>query len=76
MVFFLRRKPKTELQLARLNNALMISFANVRRDTQLIFQWLNYLYTQNLEQEDTISQLREHISKIPSSKTQIKEIIL
>ena len=75
MMFFPRKKQNTELQLARLNNMLAASFANVRRDTGMIFQWLNYLYKKSIEQENTIRQLRHHISRMPASKMQLKQLI-
>src|SRR3989338_2353154 len=75
MMFLPRKKQNTELQLARLNNMLAASFANVRRDTGMIFQWLNYLYKKSIEQENTIRQLRHHISRMPASKMQLKQLI-
>src|SRR3989338_11356406 len=75
MVFFSIRKQKTELQLARLNNMLAISFANVKRDTGLIFQWLNFLYAKNQEQQRAIDNLTQDLSKIPKDKADFKKII-
>src|SRR3989338_7990820 len=75
MIFFLRKKQKTELQLASLRNILAASFANVRRDTNTIFQWLNFLYQQNMEQQQTIANLDSELSKIPKDKEDFKRII-
>ena len=74
-LFSIIRQPKTEVQLQRLNSLLAASFANVKRDTGLIFQWLNFLYAKNQEQQRAIDNLTQDLSKIPKDKADFKKII-
>ncbi len=74
-IFSIIKQPKTEAQLQRLNSLLAASFANVKRDTSLIFQWLNFLYAKNQEQQRTIDNITQDLSKIPKDKADFKKII-
>src|SRR3989338_11260785 len=74
-LFSIIKQPKTEVQLQRLNSLLAASFANVKRDTGLIFQWLNFLYAKNQEQQRAIDNLTQDLSKIPKDKADFKKII-
>lgn len=64
-----------EKKFSQLNNLLSQSFGNVKRDTNTIFQWLNYFYKKNLEQEQLIKQLQLELSYAPKSKEDIKKIL-
>ncbi|MBI2654061.1 hypothetical protein HYX02_04585 [Candidatus Woesearchaeota archaeon] len=69
------KKDDTEKRLKQMNELLKKSFANVKRDTTNIFQWLNYLYRKNLEQEQTIRKLHMELSYMPKTREDIRRII-
>ena len=68
-------KDKIEKRFSQLNNLLTQSFGNVKRDTNTIFQWLNYFHRKNLEQEHLIKQLQLELSYTPKSKEDLKRIL-
>lgn len=74
MVMFWK-KDNTGEKLNKINEILKKSFANVKRDTTAIFQWLNYFYKKNLEQEQMINQIRLEISYMPKTREEIRQII-
>ena len=51
---FWKKYDETSQRLKQMNELLKKSFANVKRDTANIFQWLNYIYRKNIEQEQLI----------------------
>ena len=69
------RKDNTEKKLNQINEVLKRSFANVKRDTINIFQWLNYFYKKNVEQEQLIKQLQLELSYVPKTREDIRRII-
>lgn len=69
------KKDDTEKRLRQMNELLKKSFANVKRDTANIFQWLNYLYRKNLEQGQMIRKLQMELSYIPKTREDIRRII-
>ena len=66
---------KTEKKVSQMNRLLAASFANVKRDTQNIFSWLNFLYQKNQEQQNQIKQLQLELSYIPKRPEDIRKII-
>ena len=68
-------KAQSEKKFSQLNNLLESSFGNVRQDTNSIYQWINYLHKKNIQQEQTISQMRVELSYAPKSKEDIRRII-
>lgn len=64
-----------EKKLGMMNEVLKKSFANVKRDTANIFQWLNYLYRKNLEQERLVRQLQTELSYMPKTREDVRKII-
>ncbi|GAF77680.1 unnamed protein product [marine sediment metagenome] len=68
-------KDKFEKRFLQLNNLLTQSFGNVKRDSNTIFQWLNYFYKKSLDQEHLIKQLQLELSYVPKSKEDIKTIL-
>ncbi|MBI2652718.1 hypothetical protein HYX00_04600 [Candidatus Woesearchaeota archaeon] len=72
---FWKKENNTEKKLNQINELLKRSFANVKRDTTNIFQWLNYFYKKNMEQEQLIRQLQLELSYIPKTREEIKHII-
>ena len=58
-----------------MNSLLARSFANVKRDTQNIFSWLNFLNQQNQQQQQKIKQLELDFSYIPKRPEDIRKII-
>jgi hypothetical protein len=80
MLFFGKRR--VEEKLDELDAKLAESFARVKQDTGLIYQWLNYFYSQNeelrkvvSEQQGSIASLQEELRHMPATKEQVKEII-
>jgi len=65
----------TEKKIRQMNELLKKSFANVKRDTTNIFQWLNHLYRKNLEQEQMIRRLQMELSYMPKTREDIRKII-
>jgi hypothetical protein len=68
-------KNKFEKRFSELHNLLAQSFGNVKRDTNNIFQWLNYFHKKSIEQENIIKQLQLELSSIPRSKEDMKRIL-
>ena len=68
-------KDNTEKRLKQMNEILKKSFANVKRDTTNIFQWVNYFYRKNMEQEQMINRLQMEISYMPKTREDIRRII-
>ena len=64
-----------EKKISQINNLLLRSFANVKRDTQNIFQWLNFLHQENQQQQQKIKQLELELSYMPKKPEDIRKII-
>ncbi len=71
----IEKKPNSHKRIDNLHGAVSLSFARVRDDTSRIFQWLDYLHTQNLEQQKTINSLRRDFSFVPKSSEDVKRVI-
>ena len=74
-MFWIRKQSETERRLFQMNSLLARSFANVKRDTQNIFSWLNFLNQQNQQQQQKIKQLELEFSYIPKRPEDIRKII-
>lgn len=74
-MFWMRKQSETERKLSQMNSLLEKSFANVKRDTQNIFSWLNFLNQQNQQQQQKIKQLELELLYIPKRPEDIKKII-
>ena len=72
---FWKKEDTTEKRLKQMNDILQKSFANVKRDTTNIFQWLNYFYRKNMEQEQMIKRLQMEISYMPKTREDIRRVI-
>ena len=72
---FWKKGNDTEKKVNQINEVLKKSFANVKRDTTNIFQWLNYFYKKNMEQEQMIKQLQLELSYMPKTREDIRRII-
>jgi|SRR3989344_3403218 len=75
LIIMFWRKDDTDKKLRQMNDVLKKSFANVKRDTHGIFQWLNYFYKRGMEQEQTIRRLQVELSYIPKTREEIRKII-
>ena len=69
------KKDNTEKKLMQMNELLKKSFANVKRDTTSIFQWMNYFYRKGMEQEQTIKRLQVELSYMPKTREEIRRIV-
>src|SRR3989338_8021003 len=58
-----------------MNDLLKKSFANVKRDTTNIFQWINYFYRKSVEQEQLVKRLQLELSYMPRTRDDIRRII-
>ena len=65
----------------KLHQHLRDSFANVRKDTATLYDWINYLNARVQQQEQTITQqhntinaLHNHLRSVPTSQ-QVKELV-
>ena len=74
-MFWLKTQSRTEKKLSQMHLLLAKSFTNVKRDTQNLFQWLNYIYKKNLEQQSQIKQLQLELSYIPKKPEDIRKIV-
>ena len=74
-MFWINPHSGAEKKLTQMHSLLTRSFSNVKRDTQNIFQWLNFLYQKNLEQNNKINQLELELSYIPKNPEDIRKII-
>ncbi|MEK6983116.1 MAG: hypothetical protein AABX33_00955 [Nanoarchaeota archaeon] len=72
---FWKKDRDNEKKLMQMNDLLKKSFANVKRDTTHIFQWLNYFYKKIVEQEQMLKKLQFEVSYIPKTREDIKRII-
>ncbi len=72
-MFWINRS--AEKKIVQINHLVARSFSNVKRDTQNIFQWLNFLYQKNMQQENKIKQLELELSYIPKRPEDIRKII-
>ena len=72
---FWKREKSIEKKLSVINEILKRSFANVKRDTTNIFQWLNYFHRKSMEQEQMIKQLQMELSYTPKTREEIRRII-
>lgn len=66
-----RKRDIVEYRFSQLNSLLKASFGNVKRDTALIFQWLNY-FNQRIANQDGI--IAEQNNTISGQKTVISEL--
>ncbi len=69
------KKDNTEKKLNQINEALKKSFANVKRDTTNIFQWLNYFYRKSMEQEQLLKKMQMELSYMPKTREDVRRII-
>ena len=69
------KKDNTEKKINQMNDLLKKSFANVKRDTTGIFQWMNYFYRKGVEQEQLIKKLQMELSYMPKTREDIRRII-
>ncbi|MBI2102169.1 hypothetical protein HYT53_06175 [Candidatus Woesearchaeota archaeon] len=69
------KKDNTEKSLRQMNDLLKKSFANVKRDTTNIFQWINYFYRRSVEQEQLVKRLQLELSYMPRTRDDIRRII-
>ena len=74
MLWFKKRSREIE-RVEQLSIAIRNSFINVKRDTQNIFAWLNFLYQKTQQQEQTIKDLQLQLKYIPKTPEEIKYII-
>ena len=72
---FWKKEKDTEEKLNQMNDILKKSFANVKKDTANIFQWINYFYRKNREQEQLIKGLQLELSYMPKTREDIRHII-
>ena len=72
---FWRKSDQAGKKLDQMNELLKKSFANVKRDTTNIFQWLNYFHKKSMEQEQIIKNFQLELSYMPKTREDIRRII-
>ena len=72
---FWKKDNSSERKIALMNETLKKSFSNVKKDTQNIFQWLNYFHKKSTEQEQFIQQLKTELSYMPRTREDIRRIV-
>ena len=75
LVFEERSEEHNPAKYDNLHSAVSLSFARVREDTSRIFEWLDYLHSQNIEQQKLIHLLKKELSFAPKSHNDVKKII-
>jgi len=73
MVFW-KRKGVQEVQ-RQIQDVLMHSFNQVRRDVQNVYEWLRFLHDQNQQQQRLIEDLRQELVLMPKNKAEIRDLI-
>ncbi len=74
MLWFKKRRSEIE-KIEELSVILKNSFSNVKKDTQNIFAWLNYLYQKNQQQEQLIIDLQQQLNHMPKTPEEIRLIV-
>ena len=72
---FWKKDDEAEKRVRQMNELLKKSFANVKRDTTNIFQWLNYFHRKGMEQEQLVKKLQLELSYMPKTREEIRKII-
>ncbi len=72
---FWKKPDEASKRLKQMNDILKKSFANVKRDTTNIFQWLNHFQRKSMEQEHLIKRLQLEFSYMPKTREEIRRII-
>lgn len=72
---FWKKENESEKNIKQINEIIKKSFANVKKDTTNIFQWLNYFHKKNIEQEEMIKRLQLELSYMPKTREDIRRII-
>lgn len=72
---FWKKTYEAEKRIMQMNELLKKSFANVKKDTGNIFQWLNYFQKKISDQELMIRKLQIELSYVPKTREEIRRII-
>ena len=72
---FKRKAQEEDTRLANLHLSVSSSFSRVKQDTGRIFQWLDYLHSQNQDQQRIISRLQQELRFVPKSNEDIRRIV-
>ncbi|MBW2973540.1 hypothetical protein KY346_04055 [Candidatus Woesearchaeota archaeon] len=80
MIFFSSKR--VDKKIEQLDARLAASFAKVRRDTEAIYQWLNFFYDESNKQkalirhqDEAIKEMEMQIERMPKSREEIKAIV-
>lgn len=72
---FFKKKKDISKGLTNLHGLLQASFSNVKRDTGMIFQWINYFDKLNQHQKNMIEEQQRTLSDIQHQNKQQEESI-
>ncbi len=70
MFFIKKKKKEIDTGLSHLHGLLQASFNNVKRDTGMIFQWINYFQKLNQHQQSVIEEQQRVIADIQHNNQQ------
>ena len=73
LVFEERSEEHNPAKYDNLHSAVSLSFARVREDTSRIFEWLDYLHSQNIEQQKLIHLLKKELTSHQASAIAFNE---
>lgn len=73
-MFWLNVK-KINLRISNLNDSIISSFSNVKKDTSNMMKWINYLHQKNFQLENKIKRLETELLYMPKNPNDIKNII-
>ena len=68
-------KKKEDPRFQHFHNVLAKSFANVKKDTASLQQWISFLHQKSQQQEQLTRQLQTELSYIPKRPEDIKRIV-
>lgn len=72
---FFKRKKEIDKSITHLHGLLQASFNNVKRDTSMIFQWINYFQNLNQNQQLLIEEQQRTLADIQHKNQQQEEAI-
>ncbi len=75
MGFFSKKDDQAREELSTIRSTLQFNFFDVKSKISSLFQWITYFYNKEKEQDSRLEKLELHLSQIPSTKEQIKQII-
>lgn len=74
-MFFKKKKTEIEKNFSHLHGLLQASFTNVKKDTNVIFQWIDYFQKLNQDQHSIIEEQQRTMQDVQHQSKQQEEAI-